>query len=275
MRTPLLTLALLCSAVACSRAQAGDTSRAASGAMPDMRGMSMGDDSSSRAEVGVTAAMSRAMPGMSLHMTMTPPRPPAPGDSARAAHIVTTLRGAIAKYRDVNVALADGYKPFLPNVPQDVYHFTKRGNGIKAAFAFDPARPTSLLYKKTATGYALVGAMYTAPYRSSLDELNARVPLSIYRWHLHTNLCIPPRGEPGEWQAKQNGKPLFGPKGTIATRPACDAAGGTFFPHLFGWMVHITGGLKSYRRTRPDTTDRAGLKTDSPALSVVSGLVRL
>ena len=231
MRTPLLTLALLCSA--------GDTSRAANGAMPDMTGMSTGADSSSRADAGVTAAMSRAMPGMSLHMTMTPARPPAPGDSARAAQIVTTLRSAIAKYRDVNIAVADGYKPFLPNVPQDLYHFTKRGNGIKAAFAFDAAHPTSLLYKKTATGYALVGAMYTAPYRSSLDELNARVPLSIYPWHLHTNLCLPPRNESGGWRATQNGKPLFGPKGTITTRAACDAAGGTFLPHLFGWMVHV------------------------------------
>ena len=239
MRTQILTLLLLCSAASCSRAQAKDTARAASGAVPDMPGMTMGADTTSPAEAGVNAAMSRAMPGMSLHMTMTPPRPPAPGDSARAAQIVTTLRGAIAKYRDVNVALADGYKPFLPNVPQDVYHFTKRGNGIKAAFAFDAARPTSLLYKKTTTGYALVGAMYTAPYRSSLDQLNARVPLSMYPWHLHTNLCIPPRTTPDAWHAEQNGKPLFGPKGTITTKAACDTAGGTFLPHLFGWMVHV------------------------------------
>ena len=232
-------LALLCSAAACSGAQAGDTSRTDTAAMPDMRGMTMGGDTASETDAGVTAAMSRAMPAMSLHMTMTPPRAPAPGDSARAAQIRATLGTAIAKYRDVNVALAQGYTPFLPNVPQDVYHFTKRGNGIRAAFAFDAARPTSLLYKKTAAGYELVGAMYTAPYRSSLDELNARVPLSIYRWHVHTNLCIPPRGASGAWRATQNGKPLFGPKGTIATKAACDAAGGTFLPHLFGWMVHV------------------------------------
>lgn len=239
MRTQLATLLLLCSAAACGRAQATDTTRAATGAMPDMPGMSMGADTTSPVDAGVNTAMSRAMPGMSLHMTMTPPRPPAPGDSARAAQIVTTLRGAIAKYRDVNVALADGYKPFLPNAPQHVYHFTKRGNGIKAAFAFDAARPTSLLYKKTGTGYVLVGAMYTAPYRSSLDELNARVPLSIYPWHLHTNLCIPPRTAPDGWRAEKDGKPLFGPKGTITTKAACDLAGGTFRPHVFGWMVHV------------------------------------
>jgi len=245
MRTQLATLLLLCSAASCGRAQANDTSRAASGAMPDMPGMTMGADTTSPADAGVNAAMSRAMPGMSLHMTMTPPRPPAPGDSARAAQIVATLRDAIAKYRDVHVAMADGYKPFLPNVPQDVYHFTKRGNGIKAAFAFDAARPTSLLYKKTGAGYVLVGAMYTAPYRSTLDQLNARVPVSIYPWHLHTNLCIPPRGAPDAWRAEKDGKPLFGPKGTITTKAACDAAGGTFLPHIFGWMVHVMTDAQS------------------------------
>ncbi len=239
MRITLLTMLLLGSAAACGHAQAGDTSRAATGATPDMPGMTMGADTSSPADAGVHAAMSHAMPGMSLHMTMTPSRAPAPGDSARAQQIVTQLHASIAKYRDVNVALADGFKPFLPNVRQDVYHFTKRGNAIKAAFTFDAARPTSLLYKKTLSGYELVGAMYTAPFRSLLAELDARVPLSIYPWHLHTNLCVPPRGQSARTDEQRDGKPLFGTRGTITTKAACDAAGGTFFPHLFGWMVHV------------------------------------
>jgi hypothetical protein len=239
MRTTLLSLLLLGSAAVCGRAQVSDTSRAATGAKPDMPGMTMGSDTASPADAGVHAAMSTAMPGMSLHMTMTPSRASAPGDSARAQQIVTQLGASIAKYRDVNVALADGFKPFLPNVKQDVYHFTKRGNGIRAAFAFDATRPTSLLYKKTSTGYVLVGAMYTAPYRSSLADLDARVPLSIYPWHLHTNLCIPPRDQPALRNAQRDGRPLFGTKGTITTKAACDAAGGTFLPHVFGWMVHV------------------------------------
>lgn len=239
MRTTLFTLLLLASAAACGQAQTRDTSRAATGAMPDMPGMTMGADTASPADAGVHAAMSQAMPGMSLHMTMTPPRAPAPGDSARAQRIVTTLRASIAKYHDVNVALAEGFTPFLPNVKQDVYHFTKRRNGIRAAFAFDATSPTSLLYKKTSSGYVLVGAMYTAPFRSSLADLDARVPLSIYPWHLHTNLCIPPRDQRAKWRDENDGKPLFGPKGTITTKAACDAAGGMFLPHLFGWMVHV------------------------------------
>jgi hypothetical protein len=27
--------------------------------------------------------------------------------------------------------------------------------------------------------------------------------------------------------------------GSITTREACEAAGGQFRPHLFGWMVHV------------------------------------
>jgi len=31
----------------------------------------------------------------------------------------------------------------------------------------------------------------------------------------------------------------FGLRGSIATQEACDAAGGTFHPIIFGWMVHV------------------------------------
>jgi hypothetical protein len=31
----------------------------------------------------------------------------------------------------------------------------------------------------------------------------------------------------------------FGMLGLITTETECDAAGGRFFPRLFGWMVHV------------------------------------
>ena len=31
----------------------------------------------------------------------------------------------------------------------------------------------------------------------------------------------------------------FGLNGSISTEEACEAAGGTFMPHVFGWMVHM------------------------------------
>ena len=141
---------------------------------------------------------------------------------------------------DVKVAEADGFKQFAPQVKnQRVYHFTRNWNAVKAAFSFDPAEPTSLLYTKDASGnFVLTGAMYTAPRRASEDDLNARVPLSIARWHEHVNICIPKRGDAERWKEMKDGKMLFGPAGTIVTEAECNAAGGRWLEHLFGWMVH-------------------------------------
>jgi hypothetical protein len=165
---------------------------------------------------------------------MTALRPQNALDTVRASEIAEKLRAGIEKYRDYHAALDDGYKIFLPNLPQPEYHFTNYRNGFLEAFAFDPARPTSLLYKKTETGYELVGAMYTMPKRASENELDARVPLSVARWHLHTNLCTPPRDQfrTADWTK-------FGLRGSIATQDACSSAGGIFRPVVFGWMVHV------------------------------------
>lgn len=172
--------------------------------------------------------------GHDLHMFMTSMRPEKPGDAERANEIVAQLRAGIEKYKDYHAALDDGFRIFLPNLPQREYHFTNYRNGFLEAFTFDPARPTSLLYKKTATGYDLVGAMYTMPKRASEDQLDERIPLSIAMWHLHTNLCLPPLGRlrGADWTK-------FGLQGSIATEDACTAAGGRFHPVVFGWMVHV------------------------------------
>src|SRR5271165_367414 len=170
----------------------------------------------------------------SLHMYMTTLRPQAPGDVDRANEIVKELRAGIDKYKDYRVALNDGYRIFLPNIPQPEYHFTNYKNGFLEGFSFDAARPTSLLYKKTGTGYELVGAMYTMPRRATEEQLNERVPLSIAMWHLHTNLCAPALGKlaAADWTK-------FGLQGSIATQEACDAAGGRFHPVILGWMTHV------------------------------------
>src|SRR5262249_30891053 len=139
--------------------------------------------------------MTRGADAHASHMKMTAMRPENPADLQRANEIASQLRAGIEKYKDYHVALEDGFHIFLPNVPQPEYHFTSYRNGFLEGFTFDPARPTSLLYKKTTTGYELVGAMYTMPKRATEDQLNARVPLSVAMWHLHTNLCMPPRTE--------------------------------------------------------------------------------
>ena len=185
-------------------------------------------------EQGAVNSMTPGHHHMSAHMKFSAPRPQTPEDLARADELVKTLRAAIEKYKDYRVALADGYQPFLPRVRQPQYHFTNYWNGFVEAFAFDPTRPTSLLYKKTPNGYGLAGAMYTMPKNATEDQLNQRVPLSVARWHAHVNLCMPPMGQGAraDWTK-------FGLAGSISTAEACTAAGGRWIPQIFGWMVHV------------------------------------
>jgi hypothetical protein len=198
--------------------------------MPDMKV----SDEKANERAAVTDMTPGHHKGPSRHLTMTGMRPRTPEDVQRAGEIVTQLRTGIEKYKDYHVALNDGFRIFLPNVPQPEYHFTSYRNGFMEAFTFDPARPTSLLYKKTATGYELAGAMFTMPQRATEEQLNARVPLSVAMWHLHTNLCMPPRAElqAADWTK-------FGLHGSIATKDTCEVAGGRFSPVIFGWMVHV------------------------------------
>jgi hypothetical protein len=179
------------------------------------------------------------MATMAAHMETTPRRTPTTADSLRARAIVTELRSAIAKYRDVKIAEADGFRMFAPQIRnQRVYHFTRNLWALENQFRFDPSKPTSLLYKKDAEGkFVLVGAMYTAPKRDSPADLDKRIPTSVAQWHKHVNWCLPPRRETARWTETKNGRPVFGPLG-VATRDACDAAGGRFVEEVFGWMVH-------------------------------------
>jgi hypothetical protein len=178
-----------------------------------------------------------AMKNMSLHMTYTTLRPESAADKARAASIVTDLQNALAKYQDYHAAEAAGFKPFHPELKeQKVVHFTKTWYGLKAAFTFNPDQPTSLLYERAPDGgYKLIGAMYTDRKNASEDQLNERVPLSVARWHRHIDLCFPARGtdmKTADWTK-------FGFNGSIASKEACDAVNGRFYPQVFGWMVHV------------------------------------
>jgi len=170
------------------------------------------------------------------HMRMTARRPASTADQQRADQILAALRTAIAPYKDYRVAEAAGYVQFHPEIPQPMYHFTNYVNAAASGFSFDPARPTSLMYKRVPGGYELMGAMYTAPAKATDDQLDQRVPLSVATWHLHTNLCIPPSGQRVAWTGPNA---QFGLQGSITTAPACAAAGGTFKPVIYGWMVHV------------------------------------
>jgi hypothetical protein len=169
---------------------------------------------------------------MAAHMKWTTLRSETAEDRARGEQLLATLRKSIEKYKDYRVALDDGYKPFHAELPFQEYHFTNYSRGFWAAFRFDPEKPTSLLYTRTADGWQLSGAMYTAPARYSEEQLNERVPLSVARWHAHVNVCMP-KEHPYTADMRR-----FGPAGSISTKEACEEAGGRFYPQIFGWMVH-------------------------------------
>lgn len=223
MRSLVLSVLVVLAAAAC-RAQS--------------RGGTLGG--ASPIEGAAEDAMSGAML-MGPHMAMTPQWPLHPGDSARAESVLVVIRTRLARYRDVAAAEADGYREFLPGVKrQPIYHFTSRRNALAARSDFDPARPTSLIYRRDSTGaFVLLGAMYTAPPRTSFAALDRRIPLSIARWHEHVNWCVPPAGARARWAETRDGAPVFGPKSPIATAAACGRVGGRFVPRLFGWMVHV------------------------------------
>jgi hypothetical protein len=213
----------------------------------DMKGMDMSGHDMSQMKDGDMESMTGDesmdhdahmgdMKNMALHMAFTDLRPANDTDTARAAVLVTDLQHALANYKDYHVAEADGFKPFHPEFKQQkVVHFTKNWYGLKAMLTFNPTEPTSLLYERTPDGgYKLIGAMYTDRRDATLDQLNQRVPLSVARWHRHINFCFPPKGtdmKTADWTKFGNG--------SIATKEACDAVGGRFYPQIFGWMVHV------------------------------------
>jgi len=212
-----------------SSSQQGQSGQQSMQGMADMPGMNHDQTGADRM---AHDQMSHMHQHMGAHMHMTAARPATPEDWARAEKVAGELRDSIEKYKDYRVAMADGFQIFLPNVPQPMYHFTNPKNGFLEAFTFDPGRPTSLLYKKTASGYELIGAMYTMSKLATEEQLNERVPLSVAQWHLHTNLCMPKQGKNADFTQ-------FGLTGSIASKESCDAAGGRFYPIIFGWMVHV------------------------------------
>ncbi len=237
--------------------------------MAAMDGMGGADMGSMNHPMG-PAAMGGHMQMMENHMRMTDLRPATPDDEDRARYILKTLRSSLVRYKNFRVALAKGMRIFLPGIPQDVYHFTDYAQtGQEYQGRFDLAHPGSLLYAKDPDGgYTLVGAMYSAPPNALPQDLDAIVPLSIARWHVHTNICLPNdltiddllRNDVGADRANLPGMlPVsagpnavelnhrygfladgrFGFEGKISDARQCTAAGGHLVEQAFGWMVHV------------------------------------
>ena len=89
---------------------------------------------------------------MGPHMKMTALRPAQAGRCERAQQSREAARKAAEKYMDYHAALADGFKIFLPEIPQKMYHFTNYGYGIRSGLSVSiPSIPRRCSTKSTAT----------------------------------------------------------------------------------------------------------------------------
>jgi len=139
----------------------------------------------------------------------------------KTTELLGTARKATAKYQDVRVAEADGFRAIGPDVPGMGIHYVASRSG-----GFDIERPSILLYEKNAAsagGYALVGVSYLLSGEPDADgqPKNPPFPKSLASWHRHSNLCVFP-----DRSVKGN-----------LSEADCVAKGGKFNA-LTQWMIH-------------------------------------
>lgn len=121
------------------------------------------------------------------HAMQTPncSTPPTAAQTAAAAKYVADTSAAVAKYKDLSVAKADGYVPITaPNYP--VVHYYKPSY-MKSEYILDPSHVQSLVYALTPNGPVLAAGMYIMPFGSG----DGPMPYGCaVQWHKHTNLCM-------------------------------------------------------------------------------------
>jgi hypothetical protein len=142
-----------------------------------------------------------------------------------AARLVEATRAGIAKYEDVEVALAAGYHPSGPVTLGAVIHY-ENSRYAHDGVTLDPTRPEALVYASTDRGILLLGAVYSLPW--PLEDAPDAGGGSLTAWHSHTNACLGIAGLVG----------LLSPFGTCPTLSVNIATG----PTMHVWTVDLPGG---------------------------------
>ena len=83
---------------------------------------------------------------------------------------------ATRKYKDINVAVADGFIPGRPDVPGEGFHYLNPARPVDCTF--DPAHPEVLLYAflPGQTQLRLVALEYLIPFACTRDGKNGPPP---------------------------------------------------------------------------------------------------
>ncbi len=132
--------------------------------------------------------------------------------------MLAAARRATARFRDIRVAKAAGYRQVTQFIPTLGLHMVN----LKLMYGgrFDPVHPPILLYQPTpAGGLELVGVAYSMPQRGPSPP--AGFPGGDDLWHYHTNLCFLPGGDV-----------TVAPSGS-----ACRASHGVFQAKT-AWLLH-------------------------------------
>jgi hypothetical protein len=136
--------------------------------------------------------------------------------------LLAAARMATARYQDVRVAEADGYRAVGPNVRGMGTHYVRHAERT----TFSITDPPILLYERDATapnGMRLVGVSYllVAPAGADGQPVESPFPRTLASWHKHNNVCV----------LSDNGAT------TELTEEQCRARSGQFTNET-SWMVH-------------------------------------
>jgi hypothetical protein len=143
-------------------------------------------------------------------------------DLQHTADQLTAARQATAKYQDVRLAEAAGYRLIGPDVPGMGLHYVRNADHR----TFSIANPPILLYETDATvpgGKRLVGVSYLVVAEAGADGQPATSPFpkALASWHKHNNICVL-----SDNSASAN-----------LTESQCTGRGGHFTSET-SWMVH-------------------------------------
>lgn len=117
--------------------------------------------------------------------TIATTRQPTSTQLEAAAQLVSETKAAVAKYANLQTAIAAGYKPMEPPNGEIVHYV----NPVYMAdqYILDPNHVQSLIYYNGKQGTLLIGAMYIMPTRAE-DGPDIGGPLTV--WHQHSNICF-------------------------------------------------------------------------------------
>ena len=144
-----------------------------------------GDISGWAASVQWTSQPDTAAAGGHLHSSgTTAAAAPTAAQLLAAAKLVSDTKAAVARYADLNAAIAAGYVPMEPPDIQ-VVHYVNRSY-MTDQYVLDPQHIQSLIYFNGSHGPVLIGAMYIMPKGEDGPQIGG--PLTV--WHQHSNICF-------------------------------------------------------------------------------------